>query len=107
MKHEGVDRLLFRLVGAAKAEEIRRDNAQAGGDKGGDHLAVEIGPGRLPMQAERDRRVARSLVEIVHAQAARAFEVMGGEGKGRQGGKALVGSAQSVHRSSPEKKLRS
>jgi hypothetical protein len=67
MKHECVGRFVFRLVGAAKAEKIRRDDAQTRGDEGGNHLAVEVGPCGLAVQAERNRSGPGSFVEIMHA----------------------------------------
>ncbi len=102
MKHEGIDGLVYGLVGTAEAEKIRGDDALARGDKGGDHLAVEIGPGGLAMQAERDRRVARPFVEIMHAQAPGAVAITGNERIAGQDGKAFVRGAQSVHRLSPQ-----
>src|SRR5581483_5043269 len=58
-----------QLVGLAEADEVRRDRTHAGRHERRDHLAIEITPGRLTVQEQRNRSIARPLVEVMHAQA--------------------------------------
>src|SRR5262245_17746695 len=96
-----VDRILDWLVGSSEAQKVRRDHAMASGQKHRDHLAIEIGPGRLTMQAEISlhvgRRFHRPLVHGVDAQALISFqtvEIMRSEGIARQLRKPLFRCAQ-------------
>ena len=72
MEVERIDRIVGRLVGAAETEKVGRDDAAAGRQKMRDHAPVEIAPGRLAVQAKKDRRICRALVEIGHRQAGKA-----------------------------------
>jgi hypothetical protein len=64
MEAKCVGRFLLRLVGPAEAEKIRRDDAQTRSDEGRHHLAIEIRPGGLAVQAERDGCVTHAFVEM-------------------------------------------
>ena len=72
------------LVGASEADEIGRHRAQARRDEDRNQLAVEKRPGRLAVQQQHDRRRARALVDVVHAQAI-PLDVAGGEARSRAG----------------------
>src|ERR1700746_3333764 len=91
MKTKRVDRILDWLVGSSKPQKVRRHDAMASSQKHRDHLAIEIGPSRLAMQAEISlhvgRRLGRPLVDSVDAQALvslQIVEVMRPEGISRQ-----------------------
>ncbi len=71
----GVNIIVDRLVRPAEAEHVDRDGAMPGAGEDGDHLAEEVGPGGLAMDAkERDLRVRRPLVRIMHAKSLIALE---------------------------------
>ena len=95
---EGVDRLVHRLVRAPEAVEVGRHRAMTGGGEDRDHLAVEVAPGGLAVQAEEDLGgVGRSLVEVVQPRALEAVEILeivGLEVVARQVGEAFVRGAQ-------------
>ena len=57
-----------RLVGAAEADVVGRDHPDSAVDEDRDDRAVEVGPGRLPVQQQRDRSVRRTFVDVVHPQ---------------------------------------
>ena len=68
---EAVGLVVVRLVGTAEAGEIGRHHAPTGRREDRDHAPVEIGPGRLAVQAQEVCPAsARAFVEIVDAQAA-------------------------------------
>src|SRR3974390_1666904 len=101
METKRVDRILDWLVGSSKAQKVQRHDAMASGQKHRDHLAIEIGPGRLAMQTEISlhvgRRLRRPLVNGVDTQALVSFqivEVMRPEGIVRQFHKPLFRRAQ-------------
>ena len=91
-----------RLVGAAEADQVGRDRAQPGGGEHRDHRAVEEAPRRLAVHEQHDRRVARALVEVVHAQRAVAagwdLDVVRRERETGQVGEAVVRGTDDVHR---------
>src|ERR1700751_5422182 len=72
--------MLAWLVGSSKPQKVRRHDAMASGQKHRDHLAIEIGPSRLAMQAEISLHVVRrlrwSLVDGVDAQALVSFQIV-------------------------------
>lgn len=74
------------LVRLAKADEVGGDDPVAGGCEHGDHLAVEVGPRGLTMQAQDDLLgVGVALVQVVHpgegdAGAEGELDVVGLEG---------------------------
>src|SRR3974390_1978693 len=101
METKRIDCILDWLVGSSKAQKVRRHGAMASSQKHRDHLAIEIGPGRLAMQAEISlhvgRKLRRPLVNRVDAQALVSFqvvEVMRPEGIVRQSHKPLFWRAQ-------------
>ena len=81
------------FVGAAKADQVRRQHAVTGGDQHRDHLAVQVRPGGLAVHQQHRRRVEWALVDVGHAQAAQ-LQVVRGVGKVGQAGKALFWRAQ-------------
>ncbi len=88
------------LVRATEAEPVGRHHAHAGRREDRDHLAVEIAPARLTMQAQRrDRSVARAFVEVVHPHAI-DVDIVRLEGEVGQALEPVVGSAQDVHAAS-------
>src|SRR5262249_780270 len=94
MKIERVNRLVHRLVRAAKAKKIGRHDTMPGIGKDRDHMPIKIAPGRLSVQPKKAvRRVARTFIEPVHAQPSIAWQglgVMRSESVTRQIGKPLV-----------------
>ena len=56
------------LVGLACAGKIHGDDATPGFQQAGDHLAIEIGPGRVAMQQEDGLSITRALVDVVDAE---------------------------------------
>jgi hypothetical protein len=87
---ERIRRLVDRLVGAAKPQEIRR-NHPAGGGEGGDHAPVEVAPGRLAVQAEPDLAgTAAAGLDVVQAQAVGAREIARLVRPAGQAGEALL-----------------
>src|SRR5262245_5108158 len=49
VKTKRVDRVLDWLVGSPKPQNVWRHDAMASGQKHGDHLAIDVGPGPLAM----------------------------------------------------------
>ena len=98
---EAVQRGFDRFVGAAEADQVGRDHAQAGRREHRDHVTVQIAPRRIAVQAEgRHRRVCIAFIEMVDAQRVRpgeAVDVVGGERKTGQRDEAIVGRAQDFH----------
>ena len=83
VEFEGVGGLLDRLVRPAEAEEVGRDDPPAGREEDRDHLPVEVGPGRLPVQQQvRVAGGARPEVDVVRPQALEAGEVLDVRGAG-------------------------
>src|SRR5439155_18540280 len=91
----------YRLVGAAESDEIGGDGAEARAGDHGDHLPVEVRPRRLAVEHEHRRRVARALVDVVHAKRAAVavgnFDVVRLERIAGQVGESLVGRADELH----------
>ncbi len=58
------------LVRAPETDQVRCDRAKAGGHEDRDHLAVEVGPGRLAVQHQHRRRWRIAFVDVGHAQVA-------------------------------------
>src|SRR6478672_1783794 len=83
-----------RLVGATEAGQIRADRAAAALNERPEHLAVQVSPGRLAVEA--DHGIARALVDVMETQAV-DLRVMGFEVVARQALEALVRSAKHVH----------
>ena len=71
MEVEGVQGFVLRLVGAAEADEIGRDDAVPGRGDDRDHLPVEVGPRGLAVQHEHRRGIGGTFVDVVGAQVAR------------------------------------
>ncbi len=87
-----------RLVRAAEADQVGRDDAQAVLHQSGDHGAVQVGPGGLAVQHEHRLGAGRALVDVVQAEPVGQRDVVRGEGIARQVGEALVGRAHQLHR---------
>ena len=51
-----------------EADEVRRHHPMAGRREQRNHLAVQVGPSGLAMQAQDELPVARAFVQVVHAQ---------------------------------------
>ena len=89
----GVPAAVGRLVRAAEAGVVGADHALPGRHQRRQHLAVEVGPGRLAVEA--DDRVALALVHVVQPQAVDVVPVRL-EVVARQAVEALVGSAEDL-----------
>ena len=83
------------LVGAPEAGVVGADHPVPRRDQRRQHLAVEVGPGRLAVEA--DDRAPLALVDVVQAQPVH-LGVVGLEVVARQALEALVGGAEDVHR---------
>ncbi len=88
MQRVGVHLASHGFVGTAEADQVGRDHATVLGQRG-DHLAIQVAPRRLAVQAED--RIALPFVEVVHSQAGADFDIMRREGKAGQIGESLVG----------------
>ena len=101
MELEAVDRVLDRLVGAAKSEQIGRHDPVPGAGKHRDHAAIEVRPRRLAMQAQEGVfRARRAFVEPMHAQAGKTrqrFGKMRPERKSRKIRESILRRSQGVH----------
>ncbi|OQC02780.1 MAG: hypothetical protein BWX79_02756 [Alphaproteobacteria bacterium ADurb.Bin100] len=95
-----METVLLRLVAFAEADQVGRNHAVALRGKHGNHLAVQVAPGRVAMQAEPGHRgVGRAFIKVVQAQSSEAgqvVEVVRRPGVSRQTGKAVLGRAQGV-----------
>ncbi len=78
---------------SAEADEVGADDAVAAGDEVGEHVAVEVAPVGLTVEAE-DRR-AGALVEVMHAQPI-DLEVVRLERIPREVLEAIVGRAEDL-----------
>jgi hypothetical protein len=103
--HVAVVSLLGGLVAPAEPDEVRRQHAMSARDEAGDHLPVEIRPGRLAVQQQDRARAARALVDVVHAQgpalAVGEQGVVRGERVAGQVGEAALGRSQCAHQKRP------
>ena len=91
---------LARLVGAAEADEIRRDDAVSRRGEERNHLAIQIRPRRLAVQAEH-RIGARWALRRRSGRAGAAvtggdLDVVRGERVAGQVGEALIGGAEDL-----------
>ena len=87
---EPVHRGIERLIAASETDEVRRDDAVSGGEEHRDHLAIEIGPARVAVQAEPGQRgVLRPLVEVREAQSIESRQCIGVARRPRVTGQAL------------------
>ncbi len=96
----GVVRARRRLVGAPKADQVRRDATVAPRHQARDDVAVEIGPGGLAMQQQHRRTVARPLVHIVQPQRPLGVDdvqVLGGIGPVGQSLEPVVRRPEDLH----------
>ncbi len=67
----GVVRSGCWLVGLAEPHEVGGDHAVALGHEAGNHVAVEVGPGRFAVKEEhRLVRISWSLVDVVDPEGA-------------------------------------
>jgi hypothetical protein len=86
-----------RLVGAAETDEVRCHRAMPRGRENGDHLSIEIRPGRLAVKHQHRCSIARPLVDIVNAEPTAAgvgnFDVVRNEAVTRQAFESIFGSA--------------
>ena len=96
MEVEGIGGVVDGLIGSAEAEEIRRDHAMARGGKDGEHLSVEVAPGRFAMKTkEGDFRVLRAFV------ARELFDETRGIGQPGEHRESLFGGAEGFGRHLP------
>ena len=65
------------FVRATEADQVRRDCAEPCADDARDDLAVQKRPGRLSVEHQHDRRIARALVHEVHPDAGIAERNLG------------------------------
>jgi hypothetical protein len=95
---------LAQLVGLAEADQVGREHAQPRGRNRQDHVPVQVRPGRLAVQHQHRRRVARAFVNVVQAQLERALlrdlVVVRRERVVGQVRETRVGGAQDFHRDS-------
>ena len=56
------------LVALTEADVVGRDTAVASREQHRDEFAIDIAPGRLPMQEQGNRRILRPFIHIVGAQ---------------------------------------
>ena len=98
----------MRLAGLSerpKPDQVRGHGPEPGVDQHGDHVAVEVAPGRLAVEEEHHRGVRVALVEVVDPQrAALAVGDLGVVRLERVAGQvreAVVRRAQRVHQGSP------
>ena len=100
MPGKAVRTVLFGLVALAKTNHVWRHHPCPGLHKHRDHLAVQVAPGRVAVQAQVGHaRVARPLVQVVQAQTGQGrqvAQVMRGPRVIRQMFKRLRGGAQRV-----------
>ena len=76
MPGEAVGRVLLGFVALAETDQVGRHDTVPGCQEYRDHLAVEVTPGRIAVQAQpRQRRISRAFVEVMHAQAAERRQV--------------------------------
>ena len=79
MPTEGVKAFPFRFVALAETDQVRSNHAVPGLQKNRNHFAVEIAPGRVAVQAQKDhvcrRRFAGRFVQVVHAKSAKRRQI--------------------------------
>ena len=94
-----VDRVVLRLVGPSEAQEVRRDHPVTRRREHGNHLAIEVAPRRLAVQAQQcaATRPGRYLVEVMDAQPfvpGHAVEIVRGVIETGESGESLVRSPE-------------
>ncbi len=91
---------LLGLVTAAESDQVGHDHAVAGSQPDRQHVPEQVAPAAGAVQAQPGAgRIARPLVQVVHAQARQGRQVADvarGPGPVRQAGKARVRRAQRV-----------
>ena len=92
----GVDLRIDRLVRATEADVVPRDHPQSRRSEDRDHLAVEIGPGRLSVHEHDQGAVGGPLLDVVDPQAV-DLDPVRRERVARESGEALVGRADELH----------
>ncbi len=102
MARDAVVRLLRRFVASTEPDLVRDDHAVPRGYESGNHLSIQVRPGRLSVQEHHRRTVAWSFVEIVHAKDS-AFEIVDVDVMWRERirvevREAIVGRADEFHR---------
>ena len=100
MPVEMVCLVFLGFVALAKANQVWRHNPMTCRQEDRDHLAKQVAPGRVTVQAQPgQRRVVRTFVQVVQAQARHAGQVadeMRFPGVPRQVRKALIRRAYGV-----------
>ena len=101
MPRQGVVALGRWLVRAPTADQIDRNHPMARRQEAGDHVAIEIGPGRIAVDQHDGLSVSRAFIDIVDPNIA-AILVLDGQivrlpRKIRQVGKTVFGGAQHLH----------
>src|SRR5262249_20513593 len=89
-----------RLVGTPEADQVRCHDPVSGRHQDGDHLAVEVRPGRLAVQAEDGVRARRSLVDVVDPEPV-DVEVVRAERVAWKTHEAIVGGAEALEHRGP------
>src|SRR5215510_6944149 len=89
MKVEGIERFVLRFVRAAEADEVGRHHSRVL-EKGRDHAAIEIGPGRFAMQAQ-ECALGVALLDVMRPKTL-PFEVARRVRTSRETVEAFVGS---------------
>ena len=90
---EGIVVHLGQLVRAPEADEVRGHDAVVGGQQW-DHLAIEIRPRRLAVQAQH--RLPRPFIHVMNTHSI-DLDVVRFEGEAGQVGEAFVGRAIDRH----------
>jgi hypothetical protein len=85
------------LVGTAEADEVRSHGTKAPADQAGDHVTVQVRPGRLAVEEEHRVGARCPLVDVVDPDPARQAGVPGLEGEAGELGEAVFGGAHQLH----------
>lgn len=93
VKVETVRGLVHRLVRTAEADQVGCDYP-AGRGEYRDHLAIEVGPRRLAVQAQEHGASPRPFIDEMHPQSCDAGQIMRIERIAGQIGETVVGCAE-------------
>jgi len=89
------------LVGFAVADQVRGDNAHAGGGQVGDYMPIQVAPHRLAVHAQHHWTIGRTFIKVVNTQVAPVVGLYGGvvgrERIVRQSFEACVGGSKYLH----------
>ena len=93
------------FVGFSVAGEVRGEDANPSSGEVGDDIAIEVAPGWLAMEAERDGSVPWPFIQVMNAKGRSVLRVnlrvVGREGVFREVLEAGVGGAKDFHGGAP------